>query len=1011
MHQIDWSSISDEQFQDLCVELLFREGYRNIIPLGSRGVKEEGRDAINEAVIGEDKARRIIVFQFKRWTAEYSEADIKRFIKKELDEKIIPSDKQIDEYCLVTCQSLSKVKKWIIDELPLRYKFPVRYFEVSWLENRLNSESQDLRRKYFGIDIERHSPQSLIATCKSQVEKAIRSVGSKYVRNLYVKRSIEEEIHEFLDSSKSCLVIADRSGRGKTNLLCHLAEDLSEQMPVLLVFGSKTVSNETDLIMHITEEFGYFSPPGTRWQAGLDDVERACKSTNLKTLIFIDGISENNDIVVMRKALRELLLKFGDRKNLKFIFTCRDSLWSRFRYDLPEEHIYRTKSQQSELGDKNYSRLGLSLGDWSNAEFENASKQYAEYFNIRFELSAETKSRCKYPLLFRLFCEIYRDRDLGFIRVLPLRNVFDMYLESKIQRLAGYFGLDVSPESIHKGILKIREEMWLGNDRNNLKWNSSITILLQLNIPTPEKLIERMCDEGIMIKIAVDNEDGIAFAFEEISDYLLYGIFASQYLKSENSDIERIDKMCDLLGGQEKSKALLAQKFLVLLARNAENPSVITHLLEKTLKTDLSVFSQCAWQRLAISDGVERDDNESARAFGERLTYYYESIINSYFSSRNWFFDPYKKSDDSLGIKIVVSPNFREVNYSYKILSPETPPIEIKFVEDFPTWSLSMSRGNGETIRLHDPEHGLIISNFRDFPNRGVLRILNFEHNSPFEGVSLTSPDRLAVYDVWTEILNALDQRQIIEPKGLMIERAEALSRKLPNKLIKIDDPKLFLEEAEKLVNALPQNSKKRLDLKNNSKEYHYYLSVLGKNSFEKYLPSPDVSDKKSTKPLEFSYSEQKLIEYLQTLVRDFVAMYTALISKNFNDISRYLNLYQQLPATFIVIVHSSRKFFRLFVVPEFKEQDTGFQFYITKPDEDSNFSSAQLIVDNKPLDSIVIDILTKLGKNSQNIVPIDRLIMMSDVFCENPINVFTYNWLKSEITQMLNIPNNRNFS
>jgi hypothetical protein len=1003
MAKIDWGLISDEQFQELCVKLLFREGYRNITPLGSRGVKEDGRDAVSEIIFRESSDKKIVAFQFKRWTIDYSDASIRSKVKKELDEKILPSGRQIDEYILVTCHSLVKLNNWFVDELSQRYAFPVRYFEKSWLENRLESESQDLRRSFFGIDIERHSAQSLLQSCKDQTEKAIRSVGIKYIADLYVERPIENEVKEFLKSDRSCFLIVDRSGQGKTNLLCHLAEVLRAEIPVMLIFAAKTITKEHDLAMHIVEELGYSSSPGTRWQSGLDDIIKISRKAEFTTLILIDGISENSDIVKMKKALRELLVKYGNEKNIKFVFTCRDSFWPRFRAEFPDEYIYRKRSQ-GDFGDGDrLKEVAQFLGDWSDTEFETASLLYTRYFDIQFTLSENAKDHCKYPLLFRLFCETYNHLNVGFVNALPFRKVFNEYFDVKIQRIVDNFGIDFSPDRIRASILKIRQEMWLSQDANSLDRDQVDLILRDFNLMPQDAVLSRMCDEGIFLETSTKNEDRVRFAFDELSDYVLFTVFSEEYLKEYPTDIECIDNMCRILMHDDHPEALMAEKFLILLARNTEDPIVLSHLLDNILMFDLSIFSQCAWQRLVISDFSEMNDVEKVRMFGERLIYLYGAIIERYFSAIKLTLDPFVGAPGILGLTATAAPKIRELSYSYKMVNASESVLDIRSVDRFPTWSMSF-----DDHKLHDPEHGIFVSNVRNFPDGRVLRSLDFEWHSPFRGVSLHAPDRVALYDIWTEVAYILDKHQILEPRDLLVERANSLSKDLPKDLINLQDPEVFVAIANDIESSFPKDSRERLDFQNKASKYLYYLTVLETNSFEELLPSPDLSVVKPEVPLQFLYSDQGLANYLQVLFSKFIQMYSTLIDKNFMDISQYLNLYQQIPFSSVFLVNSFRSYVRVFVFPEEKDSETELRVYLLKPGEGDNISDGDLRVnDNKPSDEAVREVLSKLGKKNRLVTPIDIVFPMKELFKENPINNLTIKWIKSELAQLLRTPFN----
>ena len=74
--KIDYSTIGWEQFEDLCIALWFKEGYREIRPYGRRS--DGGRDAV---YINEETGD-LTLFQFKQWTSSYSSSDIRSMVKK-----------------------------------------------------------------------------------------------------------------------------------------------------------------------------------------------------------------------------------------------------------------------------------------------------------------------------------------------------------------------------------------------------------------------------------------------------------------------------------------------------------------------------------------------------------------------------------------------------------------------------------------------------------------------------------------------------------------------------------------------------------------------------------------------------------------------------------------------------------------------------------------------------------------------------------------------------------------
>lgn len=703
MIDIDWTKISPKDFESLCVGLLYREGYRNIIPLGSRGVKEEGKDAIEEPLFrGMSQDSRITIFQFKRWTTDYTDNQLKGLIKKELDEKVVPSGEKIGQYILITCHPLTTIKEWFRKELSQNYKFPIRFFEKTWLENRLDTDSQDFRRNYFGIDIERHSIESLQETCKKQVRSVVSYLKSKYIPNLYVNREIEKEFKRFLASDKSCFVVVDQSGRGKTNLFCHLAESFSKRQPVIFVFGNRTITTDNDLIAQITTELGYAGPNGTRWQADMDDLERVLSETHSTCLLFIDGISENNNIVAMKNAIRELLLRYGNRTHFKFCFSCRDIFWIRFANEF-KGYIYLTQDQKISAGN---AHLGVHLKDWSNSELDIAIKKYKAYFKIQFSLTPDVKNQCKYPLLFRLFCETYSDRSIGLISRLPLYQVFEDYLSTKIDRIADYLNLSFPPGELFSLLLHVRERMWENDDIEEIKKSDLVKMLVDEYAQNPYDILERMLDEGLFLQIPNAGDTFIRFSFDELADYLLYLVFMNDTKSKSSTEL----KIRDIIGNQVKllgndDQKIRAEKFLVLISRSLENSDDIDFLLETTLNVDLFIFSKCCWQRILLGLPVGKTDLDIVEIFSQKLIHYYGQIIERYFVSLRNLFTPFDSERKGvLGLRIKGSEKIREINYSYKLQTPGSKLIESELSKKFPTWSLSF-----DDKMLHDPERGIMV--------------------------------------------------------------------------------------------------------------------------------------------------------------------------------------------------------------------------------------------------------------------------------------------------------------
>lgn len=170
-NQLDGAS-----FERLCSDLLSREGFYKIIPIG--GNYDGGRDA--ELKISKD----YYYFQYsleKNWELK---------IKKEF-KKISNSNKSISKYLFITSQKVTGNKKdnW---ELSFKQKLGIELiiFDREWLRHRLEENHPDLAEKYLNVP-QNESPSFNTISVK------INSNSSSVAWVLYHDENYEEAVVEF----------------------------------------------------------------------------------------------------------------------------------------------------------------------------------------------------------------------------------------------------------------------------------------------------------------------------------------------------------------------------------------------------------------------------------------------------------------------------------------------------------------------------------------------------------------------------------------------------------------------------------------------------------------------------------------------------------------------------------------------------------------------------------------------------------------------------------------------
>ena len=141
-------------FERLCTDLMFRNGYTNIVPFGK--TRDRGRDAQISLYKGSNPAlSKRIFFQYsleKTW-----ESKLNREIKK-----IELYDQQIVSLVFVTSQNVSGEKRDKLERSFLHeHECELTIFDREWLRLQLEEANKDLAQKYLGVpaDIIRLDPK------------------------------------------------------------------------------------------------------------------------------------------------------------------------------------------------------------------------------------------------------------------------------------------------------------------------------------------------------------------------------------------------------------------------------------------------------------------------------------------------------------------------------------------------------------------------------------------------------------------------------------------------------------------------------------------------------------------------------------------------------------------------------------------------------------------------------------------------------------------------------------
>jgi len=147
-NQVLWAldkELEPREFERLSLDLLGREGYFQMIPLG--GQKDNGRDAKVRTWSGKGERGSLVVFQFSM------QRDWERKLRQDV-QKVRKTSPEVTGFVFVSTQEITaarqdKLRKELQDEFGWSFTVYAR----EWLRHRLCELHQDLAKKYLGIEL------------------------------------------------------------------------------------------------------------------------------------------------------------------------------------------------------------------------------------------------------------------------------------------------------------------------------------------------------------------------------------------------------------------------------------------------------------------------------------------------------------------------------------------------------------------------------------------------------------------------------------------------------------------------------------------------------------------------------------------------------------------------------------------------------------------------------------------------------------------------------------------
>lgn len=442
---------------------------------------------------------------------------------------------------------------------------------------------------------------------KAETDKYIEHLKKKegkYTPELFVERkAIEREFEQFVNSDKLFMPILGEAGQGKSNQLCHWAENRKSVDDFALIlkgsdFADKTLPNK------LREVFNPLSNDTNKNFNGWDFPEMlalfcdAAQADNKdrKLFFFIDALNEavhyfgakNNESI--QTLFQDIYSQFKESSGnrVKVIFTCRSYTWRKQIAPLlaqQKQALFFTQDNGSPL----------TLTGFQDDEMRRAYENYKQKDSIQTEydsLPLQCRFRLKDPLLLNFACQTYHGKPLPthsqdftsialFNQLLDKKREYDNYGSQKV------------------GILETMAEILFDSFENGVAADS-------IGLPSKEhpnlhKLLYYNNEESTAFnnlekdKTFISNTGSkIQFVYERFMEFMLarhcYLRERAKLQTGEPIPANIIKEIFDSTKARNEVFVNVMQNVLIMDYANTGNPETIIHLL-KDYGDDFEIYN------------------------------------------------------------------------------------------------------------------------------------------------------------------------------------------------------------------------------------------------------------------------------------------------------------------------------------------------------------------------------------------------------------------------------------
>lgn len=397
-----------------------------------------------------------------------------------------------------------------------------------------------------------------------------------------------KRINTLVDSLKrfrrTCFLIRDKAGSGKTNALCAAAMSLNTGKRLAIFLSGKFDFPPNRLVTDvITQTLASALAHDTHGKTVvphgphdlLQEIGLLLRKEQADLTIFIDGINESRNLTALDSSLTHALVELNQYP-IKFAITCRDFFWGYF-----DETQWRPFL---------FGGFPHPLPAFPEESIDEVVARYFEWFGIDGHVIGGARDNCRQPLLLRLLCEAHRGRSIGEVADIRLLDLFELYRQRKQHAIATKLELGAAgARRVESFLLRMLDDMVV-RESTSIPISRLEKVTGEPDLESEVSLYQNLLDEDVILEElpladAFDRSyqaRRVSFVYDEFFDYML----VLSIIRKENWDQHDAGALClDVLSLMEKaadfSELRGALVYAILMAQRKDMHKVLCALLAR----------------------------------------------------------------------------------------------------------------------------------------------------------------------------------------------------------------------------------------------------------------------------------------------------------------------------------------------------------------------------------------------------------------------------------------------